>query len=172
MFIIDDPLMALILRFVSNSADKAQGDDEFMKRQIKAMKQHIARFPEEERTNRAMEWIGQHAAQYRRTWERNTIAGRTVHHRCPDCPLADLNASEQCEIHAQWLYLLHRYLNDEVTSRGYIEDALALLREVKEQQKLRVNSKTRTSPVKSPNAKKSKKKKKKKKRRDKEKRVG
>ena len=79
-----------------------------------------------------MEWIAEHAARYRRDWQRNAVARRTEYLRCADCPLAGVGASEQCEIHEQWLYLLHRYLSDDSTSRAYIEDALALLGSYKE----------------------------------------
>lgn len=140
MLIHDDPLIALILRFVVDTEDSGYDAEEFLQRQLRAMRQYLARFPQEERSTRAMEWIGKHAKRYRRDWEKNTVASRTVYLRCADCPLAGLHAADQCEIHEQWLYLLHRYLNREVTTRHYVEDALSVLREYKEQQKVRVGS--------------------------------
>jgi hypothetical protein len=137
MFTVDDPLLALILRFVVDTEAPEATDAEFLERQLKAMRQYLAQFPPGEHGERAMDWIAEHANRYRRDWERNTLASRTVYLRCADCPLADLGASAQCEIHEQWLYLLHRYLTDQVTSREYIESTLALLQEYKDQLRLR-----------------------------------
>lgn len=169
MFVIDDPMIALILRLVVDTEDSGSDTDEFLQRQLKAMRQYLAPFPHEEHGARAMEWIGQHAKRYRRDWERNAVASRTVYLRCADCPLADLGAAEQCEIHEQWLYLLHRYLSKEVTTRSYIENTLAMLREYKQQQKLRVGLSNRTSEKEKPKKEKHKRKKKDKKK-DKKKR--
>ena len=103
------------------------------------MRKHLARFPEAERGVRAMEWIGEHAARYRRDWERNSLADRTVYLRCADCPLAGVDAAEHCEIHEQWLYLLHRYVSGEAMTRDYVEDCLALLRDYKDKHARRLN---------------------------------
>lgn len=138
MFVVDDPLMALILRFVVDTEDPDSTNEEYLQRQLKELRIHLAPFPETEHRSRAMEWIAEHAARYRRDWERNTLAARTVYLRCADCPLAGLGAAEYCEIHEQWLYLLHRYLSDETTSREYIEDALALLGGYKAQHRHRL----------------------------------
>ena len=140
MFVVDDPLMALILRFVVNEDDTDSSDNDFLKRQIKTLRKYLAQFPDAEHSSRAIEWIGQHAARYRRDWEKSTVASRTTYLRCADCPLAYLGAAEQCEIHEQWTYLLHRYISGDATNREYVETALALLGEYKEQQKLRVTS--------------------------------
>lgn len=138
MFVVDDPFMALILRFVVDTEDETRSNEEYLQRQLKAMRKHLAHFPEAEHRTRAMEWIATHAASYRRDWERDTVASRTQYLRCADCPLADLGASEQCEIHEQWLYLLHLYLTNETTSQEYIEDALVLLGKYKEQHRHRL----------------------------------
>jgi hypothetical protein len=137
MPLVDDPFLALILRFVVDTEAPDRIDAEFLERQLKAMRQYLARFPEAEHASRAMEWIGQHAARYRKDWERKTVTSRTIYLRCADCPLADLGAADQCEIHEQWSYLMHRYLTGEVTSREHIESALALLRQYKDQLRVR-----------------------------------
>jgi len=146
MFVVDDPFMALILRFVVDTDDIDSPDNEFLKRQIKTLRKYLARFPDAEHSTRAIEWIGQHAARYRRDWERSTVASRTTYLRCADCPLAFLGAAEQCEIHEQWTYLLHRYIAGEATNRDYIETTLALLGEYKDQQRLRVTSAIKSAP--------------------------
>jgi hypothetical protein len=138
MFSVDDPLLALILRFVADTDGEGSTDQEFLQRQLKALRRHLAQFPEEEHGSRALDWIGQHAARYRRDWELNAVASRTVYLRCADCPLENFNSTEYCQIHEQWLYLLHRYLANELTTRSYVEEALGLLREYKNQHKLRL----------------------------------
>ena len=140
MFVVDDAVMALILRFVVKNDDMDSPDDEFLKTQIKTLRKYLAQFPDAEHSTRAIEWIGQHAARYRRDWERSAVASRTTYLRCADCPLAFLDAADQCEIHEQWTYLLHRYISGETTNLEYVETALALLAEYKDQQKLRVTS--------------------------------
>ena len=140
MFVVDDPLMALILRFVVDTEASDSSNEEFLRRQLKHLSRYLTRFPEAEHRNRALDWVAEHAARYRRDWERNTVAARTVYLRCADCPLAGVGATEHCEIHEQWLYLLHRYLADETTSREYIEHALALLAEYKIQHRHRLQS--------------------------------
>lgn len=138
MFSVDDPFLALILRFVVETDGEESTDQEFLRRQLKALRQYLAQFPEQEHGSRALDWIGQHAARYRRDWELNAIASRTVYLRCADCPLEDFSSTEYCQIHEQWLFLLHRYLADEVTTRRYVEDSLALLRDYKNQHKVRL----------------------------------
>ena len=146
MFVVDDAFMALILRFVVNTDDMDSPDNEFLDGQIKTLRKYLARFPDAEHSTRAIEWIGQHAARYRRDWERSTVASRTTYLRCADCPLAFLGAAEQCEIHEQWTYLLHCYIAGETTNRDYIETTLALLGENKDQQRLRVTSVINSAP--------------------------
>jgi len=138
MFVVDDPFMALILRFVVDTENHEVSDEAYLQGQLTVLRKYLARFPEPEQRVRALDWIAEHAARYRRDWERNEVANRTQYLRCADCPLADLGASEQCEIHEQWLYLLHLYLTDETTPREYIEDALVLLGKYKDQHRHRL----------------------------------
>lgn len=159
MFVVDDSFMALILRFVVESENTGSANEEYLRRQLKVLRKYLAPFPEVEHRTRAMDWIAEHAARYRRDWERNTVANRTVYLRCADCPLADFDATEHCEIHEQWLYLLHRYLADETTTRAYVEDALALLGGYKDQHRRRLIS-AAVGGVESGDPKKKKKKKK------------
>jgi hypothetical protein len=140
MLIVEDPLLALIVRFVADPDQPDSSNDEFIKRQIRALKEYTDGFPEEERSERAMEWIEQHARSYRRGWQRRKVSRDTPQLRCPDCPLQRLNAAEHCEIHEQWLYLLRRYINGEVTSKKYVKKALRLLKEHKKQLRRRTRS--------------------------------
>lgn len=127
MLIADDPLLACIVRFVSATDGSEPDNDDFLGIQIKTLKRHLLQFPPEEQDNAAMEWVMQHAANYRRYWQHRTISRQTWALRCGDCPVADRGAAEHCEIHEQWLYLLRRYMQGEIRSRDYVEGALALL---------------------------------------------
>ena len=106
MFIADEPLLALIVRFVTDPEKSNQDNEEFIKRQIQALREHTNQYPEEEQGLRALEWIEQHARRYRRRWQRQRVSHDAPQLRCPDCPLRKLGAAEHCEIHEQWLYLL------------------------------------------------------------------
>ena len=168
MLIVDDPLLALILRFVVDTDQTGADSEEFLKRQIQTLKQYVAQFPEREQGQRAMEWIEQRAKRYREDWQKRTVSQRTVHLRCADCPLAGRGASEHCEIHEQWLYLLRRYTAHEILSQDYIEQALALLQENRDQLKRRCAPPPAAPVPAEPPATEAKKAKKKKKKQDKE----
>jgi len=163
MFIVDDPLLALILRFVADTDQSPEANEEFLRRQIKTLRQHLAKSPTHEHGARAMAWIEQHAERYRRDRQRHAVSRDTVYLRCDDCPLASRGAAEHCEIHEQWLYLLRQYTADQVSSRGYIESALDLLRHYKEDLKLRSPEQNKGTGQPSKSRKKKKKKKGKKK---------
>jgi hypothetical protein len=132
MHIVDDPLLALILRFVVDTDQSPDANEQFLQIQLRAMRRYLDRFPEQEQGERAMDWIERHAKEYRRSWQRREASRRTFHLRCVDCPLAGLGMAEHCEIHEQWLYLLRRYISGEVASAGFVEGALELLRNAKE----------------------------------------
>lgn len=158
MFVVDDPLLALILRFIADTDQSPAASEEFLRRQLKTIRQYVAKSPAHEQGAKAMEWIEQHAERYRRGRQRRVVSRRTVYLRCEDCPLASLGAAEHCEIHEQWLYLLRQYTAGQVSSRSYIESALDLLRRYKEELKLR-NARLGEGTGRKPKSKKKKKKK-------------
>lgn len=127
MLIVDDPMLALIMRFVTDPNQPDEANDEFVKRQIQTLQGYVEQFPAPERGARAMEWIEQHARDYRRSWQRRKVSQITTRLRCADCPLKSRNAAEQCEIHEQWLYLLRRYVMGDIKSKRYIKDTMRLL---------------------------------------------
>jgi hypothetical protein len=157
MFIVDDPLLTLILRFVTDTDRSDTSNEEFLQRQIQTLKRYLAQFPEHQQGAKAMEWIGQHAENYRRDWQRRTLSRQSFYLRCEDCPMQRFGATEQCEIHEQWLYLLRLYTAGKLSSQGYIERSLAALGDSKELLRQRIPS----NPEVAPQAKKPKKKKKK-----------
>ena len=131
MSVVDDPMLALILRFVLNHEQLNASDETFIQRQIESLKCHVAQFPEDLQETKAMEWIEQHAENYRRAWQRTVISKTALSKRCVDCPLVQVGDSQSCAVHDDWLALLNRYLSKELTSEEYVEDALTLLQEHK-----------------------------------------
>jgi hypothetical protein len=138
MYIVDDPLLALISRFMCQNQHLEVSDAEFLLRQISAIEDYVGPFPDSERNQRAMEWIAAHAREYRRQWQKNAVAQVLVKARCPDCPLLGERRSPQCEIHAFWLSLLQHYIADDISSQEYVESTLKLLSRYKERLKVGV----------------------------------
>ena len=146
MYIVDDPLLALITRFMGDSQNVAVSDTEFLIRQINAIEDYIGQFPDSERDERAIEWIAAHAREYRRQWQKKTIAQTLVKVRCPDCPLTGTHQSLHCEIHTFWLSLLQHYIADDISSQEYVESTLKLLGRYKDRLKVGV-ARSRLKPA-------------------------
>ncbi len=138
MYAVNDAMLTLILRFVGRSErDIDFCNQEFLSRQVKAIRAYVEKFPPEERRMRAIEWIATCARQYRRAWEKETLGREIAGHRCPDCPLLASGSEEHCPIHARWMELLREYMNDEISSREYVESSLELLAQHKEDLRIR-----------------------------------
>ena len=151
MYIADDPTLALITRFVGDAQDMNLSDAEFLLQQIAAIEQYVVLFPDEERQERALEWIAAHARHYRQQWQKQAAVGVLAHARCPDCPLAGGDRTTPCAIHARWLELLRRYAAAEISSREYVEDSLKLLSRYKDRRKAgRTRQRRRAVPVPDP----------------------
>ncbi len=133
MVIVDDPMLALIMRFVSQGESLKTSDEEFMFRQVVAIGEYVGQFPPEEKSQRAMEWIERHAERYRQEWQRSVATRQFSNKRCPDCPLIANDSDSHCVIHERWQALLQSYADDEITSTEYVEDAMRLLEEHKAQ---------------------------------------
>lgn len=127
MYTINDPIFALILRFVGRNQKITFRDDEFIQKQLKAIQAYIDQFPVEEDELRAIEWIEAHAREYRTRWEKEILGKEFLQRRCPDCPLATIDDAEHCQIHEDWFKLLQQYAADEISSKEYVESALGLL---------------------------------------------
>jgi hypothetical protein len=127
VYIVDDPMLALIARFVGSEPTRGLSQEAFMRRQVEAIQSYLERFPEKEKDLRAIEWIERHAERYRRAWQRNHFTRWLQELRCPDCPLSDVGVIRHCEIHDRWSDLLLRYARDEITSSEYVEKTLTLL---------------------------------------------
>ncbi len=139
MYTINDPMFALILRFVGRNQKVTFPDDCFIKEQLKQIQSYIDRFPAEEQDLRALEWIEGHAHKYRKAWEKEIIGKEFSHEKCPDCPLATLDNSEHCGIHEEWLNLLQRYAAEEINSKEYVKNALDIIARHKEDLKIKLS---------------------------------
>ena len=143
MSIVDDPMLALIMRFISKEKHLDISDEEFLQRQLTAIKDYVGQYPQEQETKKTMEWIEQYAENYRRDWQKNMAARQSSIRRCPDCPLKDNGYSSYCEIHNQWQDLLQNYIGNNINSKKYVEDTLRLLEEHKADLKVSLSSKGR-----------------------------
>ncbi len=127
MYIVDDPTLALITRFVGDSSHPEISDAEFAHQQIAAIEAYIERFPPPEREQRALAWIEANAMKYRQQWQKQAAINVLAKARCADCPLSGGDEWTPCAIHAQWLTILRRYAVNELSSREYVETSLGLL---------------------------------------------
>ncbi len=132
MYIVDDPMLALIARFVVDMEGVEVSDEGFLLKQVECLRQYVERFPPEEREQRALEWIETHSKAYRRDWQKKVVSEQMADRRCPDCPLVATDDLCHCEIHSRWLALLKGYTSGELTSRRYVEKALRLLHQNKD----------------------------------------
>jgi hypothetical protein len=139
MYTIDDPMFALILRFVGHNKNITFSDYDFIQKQLKAIQEHIEKFPPEEQGLRAIEWIEKYACKYRKRWMKEIIDKKFSSQRCPDCPLSEINILEHCQIHEQWRELFQQYAADEINSKIYIENTLKLLAQHKEDLKIKLS---------------------------------
>ena len=138
MYTIDDPMFALITRFIGCDQKVTLCNHDFLQKQLNTIQEHIEKFPREEKESRAIEWIEKYACEYRKRWEKEVIDKRFTSQKCPDCPLAKTNIHEHCQIHEQWLELLQRYSADNINSKVYVENTLQLLIQYKDNLKTKV----------------------------------
>jgi hypothetical protein len=140
MYTIDDPMFALILRFIGHNKQVHFCDEGFLHKQVKAIQEHVKKFPPEERQLRAIEWIEKYARQYRKNWEEETIVKKFLGKRCSDCPIHKSKFKVfKCQVHDKWMQLFQQYATDEISSKQYVEKNLKLLRQHKEQLKIKLS---------------------------------
>ncbi|MRI31432.1 hypothetical protein EOPP23_00315 [Endozoicomonas sp. OPT23] len=136
MFTIDDPMLALIIRFVAHQSDFDVSQEVFLQQQLEILQNHVSKFPVEQQEAKAMEWVELYARNYRRNWERHLATGQISHIQCQDCPLKGTGDESLCAIHGKWLKLLEDYCNEKVSTSLYVQHSLKLLQENKEKLKL------------------------------------
>jgi hypothetical protein len=117
MYVVDDPTLALISRFVGGGERPELSDEEFFERQLATVQTYVASFPEAEREARALAWIENNARLYRQQWQKQIAVATLQATRCPDCPLANGGDPQTpCAIHERWLGLLRRYVGSQISS--------------------------------------------------------
>lgn len=136
MYIVDDPTLALIIRFVGDSSDPEIAGAEFFRQQLAAIEEYVAGFPSTERESRAAAWIEANARLYRQQWQKQVALDALASKRCPDCPIMGGDRNTPCAIHSRWLRLLRSYAASELSSHDYVERSLALLSAHKESLKV------------------------------------
>ncbi len=139
MYTIDDPMIALILRFVGHGKKVTVSDHDFIQVELKVIQEHLKKFPPEDQGSRAIEWIEEHARGYRERWLKEVLGETFSSQGCPDCPLSEIVSPEHCQIHQEWLELLQQYAADEINSRIYVESSLKLLARHKEDLKVELS---------------------------------
>jgi hypothetical protein len=103
-----------------------------LRRQCDQIRAYVESYPPDQRQQRALEWVTRNAEDYRRKWLRQVVTDEASLSSCPDCPLERRVRGEICEIHGRWLDLMKRYINGDITSDAYVDDALELLRQHKQ----------------------------------------
>ena len=137
MTILDDSLLALIARFVVDDIENLSiPDEKFLKHQVLEIKNHIEEVPKEQQQKIILEWIHEHAEQYRKQWQHKAITQILLHKRCSDCPLIDDGSSSNCAIHGKWIELLKDYLAGKLDSEKYITESLRILEDHKQELKI------------------------------------
>ena len=137
MSIIDDPMLALIARFVVEDIDHLSVTDEkYLHDQVAEIRRCIENSPGKQQQQLALAWIKEHAEQYRQDWHRRTLSRLVLDKRCADCPLIHEDSRASCAIHARWVALLNEYISDEIDSDIYIKETLSLLNQKKTKLKI------------------------------------
>ncbi len=136
MFIVDDPMLALIMRFVGGDRQLDISDEKFLHGQITAVQEFVSKYPSEQKNSKALEWIAKYARKYRQEWQRDVVSRALYHTRCPDCPLIKRYPVLHCAIHQEWLELLQRYVERDIDSMEYVESSLNLVQEHKSELKV------------------------------------
>ena len=137
MFVVDDPMLALIARFIVDVDNLEMSNEEFLQQQVQSIKTYVSRYPPEQQSQKAMEWIEVYAKQYRADWQESVVSKRLTNKRCPDCPLIGHGSSSHCDVHQRWVDLLNNYMAEEITSSKYVEGTLKLM--IKHKDRLKVS---------------------------------
>jgi len=130
MFIVDDPMLALIARFSEDIDNQGDINKRLLHQQIQTIKQYVEQYPDDQQEKKALEWIEKNARHYRQEWQKRIISERVENKMCPDCPLVG-DSGSTCKIHDRWVSLLKRYVEKKITSREYVENTLKLMNEHK-----------------------------------------
>jgi len=142
MGVIDDPMLALIARFVVEDIDELGIPDEvFLQQQVDEIKRYVGDATGKKRHQLSLQWIREHAENYRGEWQKRELSRLVLEKRCTDCPLVLRRLNKPfCTIHNRWVSLLREYLTDQISSEKYVEETLDLLNQEKDNLKISVIS--------------------------------
>ncbi len=132
MIRFDDPLLSMILRFISSENSLEQTGKIFIERQFSDLKKYVSQFPKADEEKMALAWIGKYAREYRRNWEQKIASAYGCKTQCADCPMILKGQTKHCVIHQKWIELLDAYCHDAISTKAYIENALTLLQKHKD----------------------------------------
>jgi hypothetical protein len=136
---LNDPTLALIARFIVKDFDSISLSEEtFLKSQYDMLRRRVSGVPSEKQEDVILEWILDHAEQYREQWRQGVFSRMLFNKRCLDCPLVHCGPDKFCEIHGRWVKLLNEYVGGKINSLDYVNDSLQLLNANKD--KLKVSS--------------------------------
>ena len=137
MSILDDPTLALIVRFVVDDIDDlSMSDEKFLQQQLEEINSLVENEAADQRQQIILDWIREYAEQYRKQWHASALTRLLSDSRCTDCPLIHQDDERQCVIHHRWTLLLEKYLAGGINTDTYVEETLYLLREQKNQLKV------------------------------------
>ena len=125
---LDDPTLALIARFIVKDFDDISLSEEtFLKSQYDMLRRRVSRVPVEKQEDVILEWILNHAEQYREQWRQGVFSRMLLNKRCLDCPLVHCGPDRFCEIHSRWEILLNEYVSGKINNHDYVNNSLQLL---------------------------------------------
>ena len=134
MSTLDDPMLALIARFVrADMTGLELCNETYLREQFAEIKAYIEAFPESVRDQATLDWICEHAERYRRQWQKRELSHLLLDQRCDDCPMLDDGSNASCIIHTRWVGLLKEYIAGDINSERYVEATLRLLDDHKNQ---------------------------------------
>lgn len=134
---LDEPTLALIARFVVKDFDEISLPEEvLLNSQYDMLRSRISCVPTEKQEDIILEWIIDHAKQYREQWRQGVFGRMLFTKRCLDCPLVHSGPEKFCGIHSRWEILLNEYVGGKINSHDFTNNCLQLLNENEDRLKI------------------------------------
>ena len=134
---LDKPTLALIARFVVKDFDSiSQSEETFLNSQYDTLRRRVSGVPTEKQEDIILEWIIEHAEQYREQWREGVFGRMLFTKRCLDCPLVHCGPEKFCDIHSRWEALLNEYVGGKINDHDFVNSSLQLLSENKDRLKV------------------------------------
>ena len=134
---LDEPTLALIARFVVKDFDEISLPEEvLLNSQYDMLRSRISCVPTEKQEDIILEWIIDHAEQYREQWRQGVFGRMLFTKRCLDCPLVHSGPEKFCGFHSRWEILLNEYVGGKINSHDFTNNCLQLLNENEDRLKI------------------------------------